>query len=46
MHNLSLSTPEYQKSYEKVLDEFAKTGSSDPFVLSELARQKIRQNTP
>ncbi|HEV2380440.1 MAG TPA: hypothetical protein VG206_11675 [Terriglobia bacterium] len=38
--------PEYQKSYDAVLGEFAKTGSSDPVVLSELARQDIRDNTP
>ena len=38
--------PQYRKSYEAVLGEFAKTGSSDPFVLSELARQSIRENTP
>ncbi len=43
---LVLEHSEYQKSYETVLDEFAKTGSSDPFVLSELARQNIRDNTP
>ena len=43
---LVLKHPEYQKSYERVLDDFAKTGSSDPFVLSELARRDIRDNTP
>ncbi len=43
---LVVQHPEYQKSYESLLAEFAKTGSSDPFVLSELARQGIRTNTP
>ena len=43
---LVLEHSEYQKSYERLLDEFAKAGSSDPFVLSELARQNIHQNTP
>jgi len=43
---LVLEHPQYRKSYEAVLGEFAKTGSSDPFVLAELARQSIRENTP
>jgi hypothetical protein len=42
---LMLEHPEYRKSYESLLGRFAKTGSSDPFVLSELARQNIRENT-
>src|SRR5262249_55140416 len=38
--------PEYRQSYERVLDGLAKTRSSDPFALSELARRNIRENTP
>jgi hypothetical protein len=38
--------PEYRKAHDDLLTEFAKTGSSDPFVLSELARQGILENRP
>ena len=38
--------PEYQKPHDDLLRELAKNGSSDPFVLAELARRGLRENQP
>ncbi len=38
--------PEYRKPHDDLLAELAKAGNSDPFVLSELARQGLRENRP
>jgi len=44
--DLSAHFPEYGKFHDRLLTELANAGSSDPFVLSELARQDIRKNQP
>ena len=38
--------PEYQGAHDDLLNELAAAGNSDPFVLSELARQALKENKP
>jgi tetratricopeptide (TPR) repeat protein len=38
--------PQYQKAHDDLLAEFAKSGTRDTFVLGELARQCLHENTP